>query len=138
MSNYCWITEGHGAIGTLCSYCDEALKAGDTAGFAHVYEDDLVVDTKFFHERCESNAQVVVESKGWTRGDLSEAFDRVANKENWKLAIDTTIECSADDHAIICEAVAFFTGSVANVTPVGEGAKRFHFKAAGYYSAIGS
>jgi Tfp pilus assembly PilM family ATPase len=45
---------------------------------------------------------------GYTREELSKAFDKVANPDNWKDEIEATIPAS--DFDIVNSAVIFFTG----------------------------
>lgn len=61
-------------------------------------------------------------------------FNLVADKGNWKLPIDAVIS----GHwgvADVCEAITFFTGSVAKVTEVKP--NQYRFEADGYYLATG-
>lgn len=72
-----------------------------------------------------------------TTAILSPAFDRVANKENWKFAIDAVIDIAdMDEQLVIHEAVIFYTGSVPTFEHVS--GRAFRVKARGYYAAIGS
>jgi hypothetical protein len=71
----------------------------------------------------------------FTVADLRKAFDVVADKANWKDAIRATVR--ADQLAITCAAVVFFTGS----TPVVLNAMipgTVKIEAAGYYAACGA
>jgi hypothetical protein len=93
---------------------------------------------------ADSNAQVVAKVLGTdvTRGELLAAFNRVANKLNWKLIIDALVEL--DEHremAMIREAVIFFTGSVPTFAAIAGAAKpkcRYRVTAAGYYQTVGA
>jgi len=68
---------------------------------------------------------------------LEAAFARVRPAENWKMPIDVTIdEVNDEEQAVIAEAIAFYTGSVATFTPV-MGFK-VRVQAAGYYATIGA
>jgi hypothetical protein len=72
-----------------------------------------------------------------TTAILSPAFDRVANKENWKFAIDAVIDIAdMDEQLVIHEAVIFYTGSVPTFTHLT--GHSFRVRARGYYAAIGS
>lgn len=87
--------------------------------------------------------QIVGEVNGEpvSRGELKEAFDLVADPENWKNPIDIRIENpGADMIEKIKEAVVFFTGSTCHVRRVVESSGRdtFHITAKGYYLAIGA
>ena len=75
--------------------------------------------------------------KDFTHPVLSTAFDSVANKDNWKLAIDHTFgrELSEFERRAIEAAVVFFTGSVATVAYSGG---KTRVRAKGYYEAIGA
>jgi hypothetical protein len=75
--------------------------------------------------------------KSVTQGELSDAFDKVTNKANWKLPIKKTVVLSGDfEMEMIREAVVFFTGSKA--TFKAKGLSRYEVKAAGYYAVIGA
>jgi hypothetical protein len=85
------------------------------------------------------NSQVVdrIFGRDVTRGDLSVAFSRVENKENWKLPIDTRIEIQTDfDMESIRRAVVFFTASEPTFEPLGK--HRYRVRAAGYYAVCGA
>lgn len=75
-----------------------------------------------------------VSPQGWTRGELSEAFDKVKNQENWKEPINARIP--RVDYPMVGQAIIFFTGSVPKFV--------FHadytvsVTADGYYQAVGS
>lgn len=89
--------------------------------------------------RAESDAQVVAQVFGLdvTRGQLSLAFDQVADKANWKNPIDRVVRIASDRQmAFIREAVIFFTGSVPTFTA--KGANKYRVTAAGYYNTIGA
>jgi hypothetical protein len=93
--------------------------------------------------KSESDAQIVgrVNGRPVTRGELSEAFDYVANRDNWKLPIDATVDLGPASMAMVREAVIFFTGSVPSFTAVGpevDRCARFRVRAAGYYAAVGA
>lgn len=91
-------------------------------------------------ELAEANAQVVARngSMVWTRGELLELFNRVANADNWKLAIDATVSL-ANDHELfgMYEAVVFFAGCHATIRTAG-GRNRYRVTAVGYYTAVGA
>jgi len=83
-----------------------------------------------------------VEGRPVTQGELSLAFDAVANKANWKNPIDAVVSLDSYTMAMVREAVVFFTGSVptfeltTGTTTSGMG--RYRVKAAGYYRTIGA
>lgn len=93
---------------------------------------------------ADSQAQVVAKVNGRdvTRGDLSIAFDAVADKSNWKMPIDKVVDLDAYTQAMVAEAVTFFTGSVATFQRIGGtttgGIGKFRVKAAGYYNTVGA
>lgn len=92
----------------------------------------------------ELDAMVVARILGHdvTRGELSAAFDRVANRDNWKDRIDVVVDVANDvELATIREAVVFFTGSVPTFEPrpgAGLPGCRYRVRAAGYYAAVGA
>lgn len=82
-----------------------------------------------------------------TRAELSAAFDRVSNKENWKFDIDATIDSTPKEVNVIRSAITFFSGSNPTIIykkEIGKAADgvswicRWHIKADGYYKTIGS
>ena len=73
--------------------------------------------------------------------ELHSAFDRVKNKEHWKLPIQCSIDYKdQEDINLITEAVVHFTGSVPqfDVYQLKSGKKRVRIFAVGYYYAIGA
>jgi hypothetical protein len=82
-----------------------------------------------------------VMGKPVTQGELSAAFDKVANKANWKNAINAVVDVNDFEMAMIAKAVTFFTGSVAKFKPrIGAPLPkcRYRVTAAGYYKTIGA
>ena len=78
----------------------------------------------------------IVTAEGFTRGDLSAAFDRVADKGNWKLAIDALVTVADPrELLLIARAVPFFAGCEAEITAEGRGHR---VRAVGYYAAVGA
>lgn len=77
-----------------------------------------------------------------THGELSDAFERVKPKPNWKLPIcaeittATTEAESAREVAMIREAVVYFCGCVPEIRH--QGNFRFLVTAVGYYEAVGA
>jgi hypothetical protein len=67
---------------------------------------------------------------------LSDVFDKVANKENWKMPIDATVALTDAEIAILTDAVIFYAGCVPSVTKLGNG--RYRVQAEGYYNAVGA
>lgn len=90
------------------------------------------------------NAEMVAKVNGkWvSRGELSVAFDAVANKANWKNPIDKIVDLDAYGIALVKEAVIFYTGSVPSFTAftgtTTSGIGKYRVKAVGYYVAIGA
>jgi hypothetical protein len=68
------------------------------------------------------------------QSELMAAFDLVADKGNWKLAIDKTVRWNID-RELITDAVVHFTGSVPGFTITGAWLR---VTAAGYYAAVGA
>ena len=92
-------------------------------------------------EYCSQCANVCV-FKGYTRAQLSEAFDSVKNPEQWKLPIDHTFarELSADEKAVIESAVSFYAGCICYFVAVtlGKHGTFTRVHAVGYYVAVGA
>ena len=78
----------------------------------------------------------VVSPNGYSRGELSEAFDRIKDPKNWKMPIMKLIH--KDEFDICDEACVFFTGSrlVPADSPDENGGVLV--SAAGYYATIGA
>lgn len=75
---------------------------------------------------------------GYSREQLSAAFDLVKDKGNWKNPIDALVDPGADLKAI-AEATIFFAGSPADfVTVKRGGVEKVRVRAAGYYACIGA
>lgn len=79
---------------------------------------------------------MVVSTKGFTRGELKTAFDKLTEgMENWKMPIHTRIHIG--EWNLMIEACAFFTGS--NLWQVRDlGLGMMEVKADGYYKAVGA
>lgn len=79
-----------------------------------------------------------------TRDEVTALFNLVANKANWKNAIDATVALSFEDADLLREVVIFFTGSVPTFEVIEPTAYRndrkslYRVTAAGYYHAIGA
>lgn len=89
----------------------------------------------------DSMNEIVAEvfGKNRTRRELSEAFDLVKDRENWKNPIDCVLDESAitdEVQALISEAVNFFAGCEAHFIPRGNG--RINVQAKGYYLSLGA
>ncbi len=92
-------------------------------------------------ELAAMDSQVVAKngSMEWTRGELSALFAKVQNKENWKLPICAEVWFANDRELLgMHEAVIFFAGCKATITPTGVFQGRYRVKAAGYYATIGA
>jgi|SRR5580704_14773611 hypothetical protein len=88
---------------------------------------------------------------GYTRDELSAAFDLVKNRENWKLPVQACVPGTADVK-VISAAVTFFTGSIPEILPVtadgehagweqewsGDHPPFWYVTARGYYADIGA
>jgi len=66
---------------------------------------------------------------------LEAAFSAVANKENWKYAIDAEIEASEKE--VTREAVIHFAGCVPAFAEIA-GTTKVRVTAVGYYAAVGA
>ena len=75
---------------------------------------------------------MVVSTKGFTRGQLKTAFDKLTEKlDDWKMPINTVIHIK--DWYLMIEACSLFTGSqLWQVKDLGLGL--MHVKADGYYN----
>ena len=73
---------------------------------------------------------------GFTRRQLTEAFNRVENKENWKLPIDAVVTVNFAELNAIKAAVIFFTGGAAKSKRRLAGV--YHITAPGYYNSVGA
>lgn len=78
----------------------------------------------------------VVVHEGFTRRQLTEAFNRVENKENWKFPIDAVVTVNFEELNMIKAAVVFFTGGVAKSRRRLAGV--YHITAPGYYNSVGA
>jgi hypothetical protein len=72
---------------------------------------------------------------GYFISELRAAFHRVADEENWKLPVDTTV--AKAEVAILTVAIPFMTGSVPTFRRIGK-TSAFAVRAAGYYAACGA
>lgn len=71
---------------------------------------------------------------GWTRGQLSEAFDLVKPAGNWKMPIDAIVKDDVDLQ-LLNDAVAFFTGGLISTDRTSKGVR---VRSEGYYHHIGA
>lgn len=89
---------------------------------------------------AELDTEIVARAEGFafTRTELREAFERVENREHWKLPIDTRVAIVGDRQRVaIAQAVIFFAGCEAEISRIGR-TPLFHVRAIGYYAAIGA
>ena len=77
---------------------------------------------------------MVVSTQGYTRKQLSDAFDTIADPSNWKLPVTGIIKL--DEVDLYNEACLFFTGGGLTVEYI-QG-DRAAVSGAGYYEIIGS
>lgn len=70
----------------------------------------------------------------FSRDEMLDAFNPVANKEHWKYPVDAVVD--ADQRDVLDQAIPYFTGSCAHFTEV-EGGK-LRVQADGYFNAIGA
>jgi hypothetical protein len=77
----------------------------------------------------------VVSDRGYTRGQLDEAFKLIANSKNWKFPVDAVID--SDKFPICDEACVFFTGSKLEIVE-SLTTHLIRVKADGYYLTIGA
>jgi len=77
-----------------------------------------------------------------TRNALSQAFDSVANKTNWKLPIDAVVTINDKngnyERSLILEAVRFFAGCEAQISKCSMAGNKWRVRAVGYYAAVGA
>lgn len=84
----------------------------------------------------------IVRGRQVSRKELSDVFDLVKDSKHWKNPIDAEVELTADQRALLEEAIPFFTGSVATFQFVS--AKRnvdaaiYRVQAVGYFLAVGA
>ena len=73
---------------------------------------------------------------------LRAAFSRVANKKNWKYAINKKLWLTEQEAADIAEGVEFVGGCLceywAGTPEIREGKQYYQFIATGYYHAVGA
>lgn len=90
-------------------------------------------------EREQERSQVVFE--GFTRGQLEDAFNAVANQENWKLPVDARVPVGQFTCEQVHAAVVFFAGCVPTFkvekNPEDAG-YHWRVRAVGYYAAVGA
>jgi len=77
---------------------------------------------------------MIVSTKGYTRKQLSDAFDSIADPSNWKLPVTGIVKL--DDLDLYNEACIFFTGGPLTVEYIQ--CDRAAVSGAGYYEIIGS
>lgn len=86
----------------------------------------------------------IINGKPVTRGELSDAFDLVVPRDNWKRPIDRVIEADFDTIDRVRRATVFFAGCVATVEVIEpaadrtDGKAKYRVTAPGYYAAVGA
>lgn len=78
---------------------------------------------------------------GYTRKQLTEAFERVQNTENWKLPTNRIVVETEEEARLIDRAITFFTGGCPGYAKVGGDLGNpcyIVFESEGYYFHIGS
>lgn len=73
---------------------------------------------------------------GFSQEQLTAAFDKVKDPENWKNPINRTVVLPESEWPVTHAAIAFFTGSEAVIFPRANGKARV--RANGYYLTIGA
>ena len=71
---------------------------------------------------------------GYTQEALHAAFDKVADRRNWKFPIDA--EIAREEFAITAKAVEFFTSSTLEIAE--DRGATLRVKAAGYHRTVGA
>ncbi len=91
-----------------------------------------MTDQEYVAMITELDAEVVT-AQGWTRGQLQAAFKKVQNRKHWKGTIYALlVDATDEDLEMICEAVSFFTATVATTKRLPSG--RVQVTAAGYWN----
>jgi len=84
---------------------------------------------------AERMKMAIIKSMGdYTEEQLHAAFDKVANKDNWKFPVDAVI--SRNDLDVTAKAVEFFTGSKLKIAE--DLGANLRVQAIGYYAAVGA
>lgn len=93
-------------------------------------------------ESDQTQIVAMVGSMSFCRSELETLFNRVANRENWKLPVNSIVDVKDDRELTgLREAVIFFTGSVPKFEPRSGGSLpgcRYRITAPGYYAAVGA
>jgi hypothetical protein len=77
---------------------------------------------------------LLMKRQKYTHDELKAAFEKVENKENWKLPIRGIIEES--EFQLVYEAAIYFAGSPLESRKLADG--RLEVSGAGYYNCIGA
>jgi hypothetical protein len=81
----------------------------------------------------------VVSSKGFTHGQLHDAFTFVQDKTNWKNPIACVLDDPTDAQCqLIAEAVNYIAGGGAKFTIISMRSNKIRVTAPGYYNTIGA
>lgn len=91
------------------------------------------------------SAEQIVETingKPVTRREITEAFNLVCDKTNWKFAIDITLDLTPAQVPYVHQAAIFFTGAPVEFSFKGkgdtEGTHKFRVTGPGYYNTCGA
>ena len=91
-------------------------------------------DSEYAEMIRKMDEEIVIE--GYSRGELSKAFDNIKNKENWKMPINAVIH--REDYRICSLAVEFFCGSFLSRQSICGCPDEILVHSEGYYSAVGA
>lgn len=100
----------------------------------HCYEDMTAAEIAAGScDRCRTEPV----HRGFSRAELSVAFDSVKNPQNWKMPINTVLRGTLTDRQVqtIAAAVEFYAGCKASFIRTAAGTK---VEAVGYYQAVGA
>lgn len=82
----------------------------------------------------------IILSEGYSRNQLKQAFEKVQNKENWKLPTNEIWVETVEEAKLICRAVTFYTGGKTHYYRVTRNSIKGYFihSSEGYYYYIGA
>lgn len=84
---------------------------------------------------------IEIDGKLMTRGDLTDAFNLVCDKTNWKMPIDCEVVLQPGQIDAVHKAVIFFTGAPCEFDWLGKGETdkfKWRVRAPGYYKTCGA
>lgn len=127
---------GQAATHPVHPFSSEELEAYQQ-GYASQRKLDVAANNRRRELSADYPVSTYTGAPGETRmqSELADAFNLVANKENWKLPIDVTLDMADVNIRLIVDAVVHFTGSVPSFTYI---ENRIHIRAAGYYATVGA